>query len=151
MLLKRGEFFVEFVKRKGLTIKEISEKIEVPYSTLLSMIKRDFDNASINKVIDLCTVLEIKVEDLFNDNLDQIHLNELIQRPIAETFISEQVIVEFIEKDLEGLLSFLNNDSRFSSQLFFQSKNILEEDKKMLFIYIEQALKIIKKIKYERH
>ncbi|SHM56806.1 helix-turn-helix domain-containing protein [Gracilibacillus kekensis] len=149
--MKRGEFFVEFVKRKGLTIKEISEKIEVPYSTLLSMIKRDFDNASINKVIDLCTVLEIKVEDLFNDNLDQIHLNELIQRPIAETFISEQVIVEFIEKDLEGLLSFLNNDSRFSSQLFFQSKNILEEDKKMLFIYIEQALKIIKKIKYERH
>ncbi|WP_058308534.1 helix-turn-helix domain-containing protein [Gracilibacillus massiliensis] len=150
-MLKRGEFFVALVKQKGFSIKEISEKIEVPYSTLLSMIKRDFENASINKMIDICNVLDIKVEDLFTKELSHAHLSELIKKPKAETFISEQVIIEFIEKDLNGLLSFLNNDARFTSQLFYQSNNIPEEDKKMLLIYIEQALKVAKKMKNDRY
>ncbi|GAE94333.1 hypothetical protein JCM21714_3481 [Gracilibacillus boraciitolerans JCM 21714] len=148
--LRRGKFFVELAKHKGFNLKQLSKETDLPYSTLQSMIKRDFYNASINKMIDICNVIDIRVEDLYEKDLNEDYLKKLIQKDEPGTFVLENVLIEFIENDLSGLVTFLEDHSKFTSQLFHISNNILEEDKKMLLIYLEQALKLTRKIKYNR-
>ena len=52
------------IKEKGMNLKEFSEIINIPYTTLHSMLKRGIGNASVDNVIKICRGLAITVDEL---------------------------------------------------------------------------------------
>lgn len=52
------------LKRKNMTKKELSKRMNIPYNTLVSMFKRRSENMNLNFLIAISEVLEIPVEDI---------------------------------------------------------------------------------------
>ena len=52
------------IEDTGLSLKAFSEKAEIPYTTLRSMLERGIGNASVDNVIKICKTLNISVEQL---------------------------------------------------------------------------------------
>ena len=64
MAIAKTELIKNLIIATGLSIKAFSEKADLPYSTLRSMLERGIGNASVNNVIKVCKTLGIKVEQL---------------------------------------------------------------------------------------
>lgn len=75
--MNREEYIKYLIKDKGLSIKEFSYKIGIPYTTLLSMLKGSIGGASVDSVIKICKELNISVESLNNNYIDTNYENNL--------------------------------------------------------------------------
>lgn len=64
--MERGEKLVELMEKQNVTVRELSKRSGVPYTTIRSMLERNLNNASIDNTIKLCQALGIRVEDLLN-------------------------------------------------------------------------------------
>lgn len=64
--MQREDYIKKLIKDKNLTIKEFAKEIEIPYSTLLSMLNGSLGGASVDSVIKICKHLNIAVEELNN-------------------------------------------------------------------------------------
>jgi lambda repressor-like predicted transcriptional regulator len=114
----RTEFIKKLIDETGLTIKAFSEKADLPYSTLRSMLDRGIGNASVNNVIKVCKTLGIKVEQLeeMAENAGQLsnpNLKVINGSKKEKGLTSEQLSKEnhLIDDEKQLLLSFnmLNN------------------------------------------
>ncbi|MEK4283252.1 LexA family protein [Ureibacillus sp. FSL K6-0165] len=65
--MERGEKLEFYMNKKGLTPRSLSRESGVAYTTIRSMLENNLKNSSIDNVIKLCSALEIKVEDLLED------------------------------------------------------------------------------------
>lgn len=52
------------IKKAGYSVKSFAELIDIPYSTLLSMLKNGLGHSNVDNVIKICSGLGISVEDL---------------------------------------------------------------------------------------
>lgn len=68
--MKRGEYLLKIIDKKGFTLMELSKESGVAYTSIRSLIERDLVNASIDNILKICEVLDLKVDDIVNDNLD---------------------------------------------------------------------------------
>ena len=63
--MTREQFLKNLIKTNGLTIKEFAQNIEMPYSTLLTMLNEEkIGNAAVDSVIKICKGLNITIQDL---------------------------------------------------------------------------------------
>ena len=63
--LTREIYLKNLIQSNGLTIKEFARKIDMPYSTLLTMLNEEkIGNASVDNVIKICKGLNITIQDL---------------------------------------------------------------------------------------
>ncbi len=51
------------IQNKGFSLKSFSDQIGLPYSTLLSMLSRKFDGASIGNIEKVCKGLSITIDE----------------------------------------------------------------------------------------
>lgn len=63
--MDKTEMIRNLINNTGLNLKAFSQKANLPYSTLRSMLERGIENASVNNVIKVCSVLNISVESLY--------------------------------------------------------------------------------------
>lgn len=77
MLMTKEEYIKYLIKSSGYTIKSFAEKIDLPYSTLLSMLNRGLDGAAVQNVFRVCKELSITVEELQGDEDKAINNREL--------------------------------------------------------------------------
>ena len=56
----------EIIKDKYGSVKRFAEKIEVPYTTIDTILKRGLLNSNVLNVIKICNELEINVDELAN-------------------------------------------------------------------------------------
>jgi len=65
ILLTREEYLKKLIKDNGFTIKDYALSIDMPYSTLLSMLnEHKLGNAAVDSVIRICKGLNITIEEL---------------------------------------------------------------------------------------
>ena len=65
IFLTREQYLKYLIKSNGLTIKEFAQNIEMPYSTLLTMLNEEkIGNAAVDSVIKICKGLNITIQDL---------------------------------------------------------------------------------------
>lgn len=64
MSMGRTELLKKLINETGLSVKAFSQKADLPYSTLRSMLDRGIGNASVNNVIKVCKTLGITIEQL---------------------------------------------------------------------------------------
>lgn len=62
--MKRTEIIKRLIKDTGISLKAFSEKADIPYTTLYSILERGVGNASVDNVIKICKTLGITVEEL---------------------------------------------------------------------------------------
>lgn len=63
--MTREIYLKKLIQSNGLTIKEFARKIDMPYSTLLTMLNEEkIGNASVDNVIKICKGLDITIQDL---------------------------------------------------------------------------------------
>ena len=72
--MDREEKIKKLIKERGYTLKDFSNKIDMPYSTLHSILSRGIGNASIDNIIKICNGLKIKVEDLEKNKEKELKL-----------------------------------------------------------------------------
>ena len=62
----REDYIKSLIKAKGMNLKSFAKSIDMPYSTLLSMLNGSIGSASINNVLKICHGLDISINDLEN-------------------------------------------------------------------------------------
>lgn len=62
--MSKEEYVKSMISQSGLTVKAFAESVGLPYTTLLSMLSRGLEGASLSNVQKLCTGLSITVNDL---------------------------------------------------------------------------------------
>lgn len=66
--MTREDYIKQLISDKGFSVKTFAEKIEIPYSTLRSMLNGSIGGAAVDSVIKICAGLEISINDLQNCN-----------------------------------------------------------------------------------
>ena len=63
--MTREQYLKNLIKSNGFTIKEFAQKIDMPYSTLLTMLNEEkIGNAAVDSVIKICRGLNISIQEL---------------------------------------------------------------------------------------
>ena len=78
--MTREDYIKQLIKDNGLTIKDYAEQIDMPYSTLLTMLNNEkLGAAAIDSVIRICQGLSITVEELQkSQDIDNVPSDRLI-------------------------------------------------------------------------
>lgn len=88
IILTREQYLKNLIKSNGLTIKEFSQNIDMPYSTLLTMLNEEkIGNAAVDSVIKICRGLNITIQDL-----------QSVQE--SDTSVTEHLVLTEHEKNL---------------------------------------------------
>lgn len=77
--MTREEYIKAKIAEKGLTVKGFASQIDIPYSTLASMLKPNkIGGAALDNVLKICSGLNITVNDLQTTGSEsgKIHLTE---------------------------------------------------------------------------
>lgn len=96
--MNREEFIKSKIFEKGYTVKSFAAKIEMPYTTLLSMLNGSIGGAAIDNVIKICNGLGITINDL--------------QAVFSDDFNEKSVILTKEESALIELTRALNEEGR---------------------------------------
>lgn len=73
--MTREKYLKNLIKENGFTIKEFAESINMPYSTLLTMLNDEkIGKAAVDSVIKICKGLNITIQDLqsVQDSVDPL-------------------------------------------------------------------------------
>ena len=62
--MTREEYIKRLIYENGMTIKSFAQSIDMPYSTLLSMLGGSLGGAAVDNVIRICRGLGITISDL---------------------------------------------------------------------------------------
>lgn len=86
VIVEREEIIRSLIKEKGMTIKSFAELIEIPYTTLHSMLDRGIGKASVDSVIKVCRALGITIEELevMSERISNTTINTIAAHAISE-------------------------------------------------------------------
>lgn len=62
--MSKEDYVRQLIRERGQTVKDYALEIQIPYTTLLGMLKNGLGGASVDNVIRVCKGLGIEVEDL---------------------------------------------------------------------------------------
>lgn len=104
-ILTREIYLKKLIKNNGFTIKEFAQNIDMPYSTLLTMLNEGkIGNAAVDSVIKICKGLNITIQDLQS-------VQELDASPIEHIVLTEhekKLVSSYREKtDLQKAVDIL--------------------------------------------
>lgn len=99
--MKKAVVLRDMISKTGLSIRKFSEKADVPYTTLHSMLDRGVGKASVDNVIKICKALGITAEYL--DDVAEGRLNESKE---INTIAAHHDGEDWTEEELAELESF---------------------------------------------
>lgn len=102
--MKKAEVLRDMISKTGLSMRKFSEKADVPYTTLHSMLDRGVGKASVDNVIKICKALGITAERLDDIAEGRISDDEIVT--IAAHHDGESWTPEEIE-DIEEFKKFV--------------------------------------------
>lgn len=93
--MSREDFIKEKIKEKGYTIKDFAIFIDMPYSTLLSILKGSVGGAAIDNVLKICAGLNISIDELQKKSNEKSPLTykgrELCERDLLMLSLFQQI------------------------------------------------------------
>ena len=109
-VVTREEYLKELIKQKGYgNLKQFAAEIDIPYTTLLSMLNNGIGGAAVGSIIKICEALDISVESLKSD-LVEPSLNNAIFN-LSKTILADSNLMNLLlsaknlgEKDIEMLV-----------------------------------------------
>ena len=133
----RTEIIRKLINEKSTSVKAFAESIDIPYTTLRSMLERGIGNASVDNVLKVCKGLGITT-----DELEKIANGEEINKKPEFTSKDERDIQRELEKMIQGLES-NNAYAAFDGETM---EEMDEEDKELLIASLENSLRLAKRL-----
>ncbi|MFK3938905.1 helix-turn-helix domain-containing protein [Alkalihalobacillus sp. NPDC078783] len=141
MIDKRAEIIKNLIKKsKHKNQKAFAAYIDIPYTTLRSMLERDIGKASVDNVIKICRGLGITTEQLeeMASTKDKNNLPELNDKDERN-----------IQIELQNMIDGLSEDSYAA----FDGQDINEmdpEDRELLISSLENSLRLAKRLSKQK-
>ena len=107
-----------------------SKVINIPYSTLVTILKRGIRNAGIDNIISICNALEISVDELANGRISPA--TEYIQRKSHIT-------------DLDAIIDYTKRNLQEYSDLTLDGQPLTQGEIENLIDAVDVAVEIIKR------
>lgn len=85
--MTREQYIKDLIRQSGCTIKEFAYRIDMPYSTLLSIINQSIGGTAIDNVLRICNGLQITLNDL------QSVVSEIPEDDVAPLTIKEKNLI----------------------------------------------------------
>ena len=86
--MTREEFIKKKIKEKGVTLKDYARMINMPYSTLLSMLAGNLGGASLDNVIRICNGLYTSI-----GTMQSAQMNAGVENSLADLSEREKKLV----------------------------------------------------------
>ncbi|MEC0271897.1 helix-turn-helix domain-containing protein [Peribacillus frigoritolerans] len=142
---KRTEILKKLIDETGLNQKAFAEKVNLPYTTLRSMLQRGIGNASVDNVIKVCKGLGITTEDLEKlANGEKLNKSENAL-PELNSKDEKDIQIE-LQKMIDGL-SAQNGYAAFDGQTL---DGMDDEDKELLIASLENSLRLAKRLSKQK-
>ena len=113
----------ELIIEKFGSVRQFSIKIDIPYTTVDSILKRGLDNSNVGNVIKMCKALDISIDYLLDNKEIVSNLNIDSTEELFDNYISE---AEHGFNELD--------------QLLFSKAKELNDDEKMAIIQVMNAI-----------
>ncbi|HEY8443694.1 MAG TPA: helix-turn-helix transcriptional regulator [Clostridia bacterium] len=92
----------EILEERGMTIKDLSKLMDMPYTTLFGIMKRGLAKADVQIFIDICKALGEKPEDIiklvYDDSYYQSYQEEKLIKTLKEFGMPEDIL-ETMDED----------------------------------------------------
>lgn len=136
----RTEVIEKLIKENSPNKKAFAASIDMPYTTLRSMLERGIGNASIDNVIKVCKGLNITTDELEKmANGEQIDKAQLSPKNEKD-----------IQKELQKLIDGLDSKSSYAAFDGGTFEGMEDEDRELLISSLENSLRIAKKLAKEK-
>lgn len=130
----RTEVIEKLIKEKSPNKKAFAASIDMPYTTLRSMLERGIGNASIDNVIKVCKGLNITTDELEKmaqgEKIDE--LNSKDERDI--------------QKELQKMIDGLDSKSSYAAFDGGTFDGMEDEDRELLIASLENSLRLAKRL-----
>ncbi len=117
----------DFILSKYRSLREFTQEIDMPYSTMTTILKRGIDNSNVQNIIKICQALEIKADDLAEGNIVPI------ERHNTDSVRIEDILFELTQK-------LLNTDG-----LTIDDQPATKEDVYLIISTLDTAMEIRKR------
>ncbi len=91
------------ILNKYKSLREFAIKIDMPYSTMDTILKRGVDKANINNIIKICKELNIDTESLGEGRIEQKQHEKHVNTIAAH---KDEIDVDWTEEELEDIENF---------------------------------------------
>lgn len=110
--MTREAFLKNLIIKNGFTVKEFAKSIDMPYSTLLTMLNDEkIGNAAVDNVIKICRGLNITIQDLQSaQEPDAVYSEHLVLTEHEKTLITYYRKRTDLQKAIDILL--LSEDTK---------------------------------------
>lgn len=100
--MDRSELIKSLIKNQGMSVNAFAEKIDMPSTTLHSILQRGVGNASLDNVLKICRGLGITCEQLEqyskSDDIETIAANNGMEKD-TDTYTEEELkAIEYFKK-----------------------------------------------------
>ncbi len=102
--MNKEKYIKSLMEKKSGSVKAFSEDIELPYTTVRSILERGIMNAKVENVIKICKGLNIKTEDVLN--IDDSKAEEFNDYNHAEV-IAAHIDDDATEEEIEEILAYI--------------------------------------------
>lgn len=116
-----------YILTKYKSIREFTQAIDLPYSTMSTILKRGIENSNVQNIIRICQALEISTDDLAEGRI------------VPVTKPSDEVI------QIEDLLNSVSQTLMQAEHLTIDGKPATKEDVYLIISTIETVMEIRKK------
>lgn len=148
--MTREEYLKALIKQSGMTIKSFAAYIEMPYTTLISMLNNSIGSASLDNVIKICSALGITIEELQNRARNESFLSEhekkLIRSYRNDTYMQPAVDrllnIEYSGTESNDISIFraAKSNSNHNPEIEFRSKSDIQKLKKVKKVTSDENL-----------
>ncbi|UYB50410.1 XRE family transcriptional regulator (plasmid) [Lysinibacillus capsici] len=89
--MTKEEYVKKLIDKKGIKLKAFAEDIEVPYTTLVTILKNNINRASVDNVIKIANGLGTTVEGLERMYKESLETNNLVKESSVEYLATSNV------------------------------------------------------------
>ena len=113
-----------FILTQYRSLREFTQEIGMPYSTMTTLLKRGVDNSSVTNVIKICQALGISTDDLAEGNIVPIN------RTMPEA------------KKIENILNATKQELLNAEKLTFDNEPATEDEVNDIILLIDMAMEL---------
>lgn len=145
----RTEIIKKLIEKSAPNQKAFAESIQIPYTTLRSMLERGIGNASVDNVIKVCKGLGITTSDLEEMAGSIKYESDLHNVEAIKTSVQTELNAKDerdIQKELQKMIEGLNSNNGYAAFDGQTLDDLDEEDKELLIASLENSLRLAKKL-----
>ncbi|MTD40106.1 helix-turn-helix domain-containing protein [Erwinia sp. CPCC 100877] len=99
--MKREVFLKLLIENKYGNVKAFSEAIDIPYTTVRTILEKGVGNARINNILKICKGLGISVEQLNHDFEFDNTVSEIIKKVSSMNKEEQNELLDYINKNFK--------------------------------------------------